>query len=74
MAYWHVLSLYLCAYIYLYVNIVRFLRRTKDLTESFSEVPSYVGNIFPHGPDVPGINDSYSSRISYAGGTLCKYI
>ena len=55
MAYWQLLSLS----IYLFVNIVRFLLRSQDLTESFSEVPADVGNIFPQEPDAPGINDSF---------------
>ena len=50
------ISLPLC--IYLYLNRVRFLLRSQDLTESFSEVPADVGDIFPQGPDTPKINDS----------------
>ena len=48
MAYWQLLFLYLS--IYLYINIVRFLLRSQDLTESFSEVPADVADIFPQGP------------------------
>ena len=45
--------------IYLYINIVRLLLGSQDLTESLSEVPADIGDIFPQGPDAPGINDSF---------------
>ena len=57
------ISLPLC--IYLYLNRVRFLLRSQDVTESFSEVPADVGDIYPQGPDTHGINDSFLEN------TLC---
>ena len=48
MAYWKLLALStsLPRCIYLYVNIVKFLLRSR-FSESFSEVPADVGDVFP---------------------------